>query len=481
MWKFAEVEILSTKQKLIVETQFIEKFEKYSQATKNKVYLLRQLGKSERCLILKTANSMEEINNPRLRSRRPKAHISSLEEKSDDSDDSIDLVMRKRKAKGQNQIQAKNKESQDILTKYEEQRKKDNNLHGEAHERVEEENDGSHEEVDDDDDDDDDVENERENGNRIVDVVIEHAESHNESETNMGTENDRETPDEDLFDTQVSINPINLEGDATDQVQSPRIHNNTKRRNVTDRSNEELRNNELNLRMEQLIEQNRKLNEIIHIMRHEQRSDSRNQCLERERELIELHRRRKLQERAQKQREEVEREQQKQEQQEQQRERERREQEQRDQQQRDREQRERERRERERRERERRERERRERGNQTDDEENDITDQVPIGGQIFISSLAYTEAFREYRPSKFITIMSHAIWGYNNLALRAVKVGKRNAEKLPLTPAKKLVLEKQYKKFLRQRNLSADMETMERNKINTYLGRSITSAIKKNS
>ncbi|XP_044578127.1 trichohyalin-like isoform X2 [Cotesia glomerata] len=246
----------------------------------------------------------------------------------------------------------------------------------------------------------------------------------------------------------------------------PRIHNNINLRNVTDRSDEELRNNEANLSMKELIEQNRKLNAII----EKQRYDSHNQHLQREREqqqifeeeerqrqLMELHQRRKLLERAQREREELEREQQKQ----QQRERERREQEQRDQQQRNREQRERERR------------------NQIDDEEDDLTDQVHIGGQIFISSLAYTEAFREYRPSKFITIMSHAIWGYENLALRAVKVGKRNARKLPLTPLKKLVLEKQYKKFLKQRNLSADMETVERNKINTYLGRSITSAIKK--
>ncbi|KAH0550025.1 trichohyalin-like isoform X1 [Cotesia glomerata] len=269
----------------------------------------------------------------------------------------------------------------------------------------------------------------------------------------------------------------------------PRIHNNINLRNVTDRSDEELRNNEANLSMKELIEQNRKLNAII----EKQRYDSHNQHLQREREqqqifeeeerqrqLMELHQRRKLLERAQREREELEREQQKQ----QQRERERREQEQRDQQQRNREQRERERREQEQRDqqqrnREQRERERRERRNQIDDEEDDLTDQVHIGGQIFISSLAYTEAFREYRPSKFITIMSHAIWGYENLALRAVKVGKRNARKLPLTPLKKLVLEKQYKKFLKQRNLSADMETVERNKINTYLGRSITSAIKK--
>ncbi|XP_044592044.1 nucleoporin GLE1-like [Cotesia glomerata] len=208
--------------------------------------------------------------------------------------------------------------------------------------------------------------------------------------------------------------------------------------------------------MKELIEQNRKLNAII----EKQRYDSHDQHLQREREqqqifeeeerqrqLMELHQRRKLLKRAQREREELEREQQKQEQQErQQQERERREQEQRDQQQRNREQRER----------ERRERERRERGNQIDDEEDDLIDQVYIGRQIFISILAYTEAFREYRPSKFITIMSHAIWGYENLALRAVKVGKRNARKLPLTPAKKLVLEKaiqeifKTKKFIRR-------------------------------
>ncbi|KAH0552603.1 hypothetical protein KQX54_013174 [Cotesia glomerata] len=368
-------------------------------------------------------NSIEEINNPRLRSRRPKPHPSSLEEKSDDSDDSIDLVMRKRK------------------------RKEDDNFNGEVHERVEEENDGSHEEVDEYDD--NNTENERENGKRIVNVVIEHAGSHDQNETSVGNENDRETSDEDLFDTQVQINPKIWKV-------PPRIHNNINLRNVTDRSDEKVQNKEANWSMKELIEQNRKLNAII----EKQRYDSHDQHLQREREqqqifeeeerqrqLMELHQRRKLLKRAQREREELEREQQKQEQQErQQQERERREQEQRDQQQRNREQRER----------ERRERERRERGNQIDDEEDDLIDQVYIGRQIFISILAYTEAFREYRPSKFITIMSHAIWGYENLALRAVKVGKRNARKLPLTPAKKLVLEKaiqeifKTKKFIRR-------------------------------
>ncbi|CAG5073428.1 Protein of unknown function [Cotesia congregata] len=225
---------------------------------------------------------MEEISNPRLRSRRPKAHPSSLEEKSDDSDNSIDLVMRKKKAKGKSQVQAKKITNHDILTKYEEQRKEDDNFNGEVHERVEENNDGSHEEVDEYDD--NDTENERENGNRIVNVVIEHAGSHDVLEdTSVGNENDRETSDEGLFDTQVQINPTNLEGDATDQV-PPRIHNNKKLRNVTDRSDEESRNNEANLMVQEFIEQNRKLNAIIEKMRHEQWSDSHNEHLERERE-----------------------------------------------------------------------------------------------------------------------------------------------------------------------------------------------------
>lgn len=42
---------------------------------------------------------MEDIKNPRLRSRRPKPNLSSLEEKSHDSDDSIDLTAVKRKRK----------------------------------------------------------------------------------------------------------------------------------------------------------------------------------------------------------------------------------------------------------------------------------------------------------------------------------------------------------------------------------------------
>ncbi|KAH0537982.1 hypothetical protein KQX54_002584 [Cotesia glomerata] len=115
-----------------------------------------------------------------------------------------------------------------------------------------------------------------------------------------------------------------------------------------------------------------------------------------------------------------------------------------------------------------------------DDEENlDITDPVHIGGQIYIPSYSYNEAFRTYKPSKFITLMSHAIWGSKALARRAIKISSTNQHKLPLTPKKLVVLENQYKKFLKERNLSKDMIAVERAAINTYLGRSISSAEKK--
>ncbi|CAD6235702.1 GSCOCG00007979001-RA-CDS [Cotesia congregata] len=120
MWKYAEVESISSKQKFIVETKHIKNFDKYSQATKSKLYSVEQSGKYVRCLILKTANSMEDIKNPCSRSRRPKPNLSSLEEKSDDSDESIDLtaVKRKRKAKGQNDAKSKKVTNEDILKTY---------------------------------------------------------------------------------------------------------------------------------------------------------------------------------------------------------------------------------------------------------------------------------------------------------------------------------------------------------------------------
>ncbi|XP_057339460.1 putative uncharacterized protein DDB_G0271606 [Microplitis mediator] len=114
-----------------------------------------------------------------------------------------------------------------------------------------------------------------------------------------------------------------------------------------------------------------------------------------------------------------------------------------------------------------------------DEEDQRIIDPVHVRGEIYVSSLSYTEAFRQYKPSKFITVMSHAIWGYRNLALRGVKITKRNQNIKLLTPEKKVVLEHQYHRFLKKRNLSNEMVIMERNNINTYLGRSITSAEKK--
>lgn len=61
MWKYAEVESVSSKLKFIVETKHIKNFEKYSQATKSKSYHVNQSGKYVKCLILKTASKYWKI------------------------------------------------------------------------------------------------------------------------------------------------------------------------------------------------------------------------------------------------------------------------------------------------------------------------------------------------------------------------------------------------------------------------------------
>ncbi|KAG8035280.1 hypothetical protein G9C98_001770 [Cotesia typhae] len=455
MWKYAEVEAVLSKKQFIVETKHIQNFKNYSQSTKGKLYYVQQSGKSVKCLILKTANTMEDINNPRLRSRRPKINLSSLEEKSDDSDESMDLTTtkRKRKVKVQNEAHAKKITSQDILRIYEEQRSKGDDSSGEVIPDSDgEDGDSTHDE---DDTVEGTIEHEHENNNNDVDHTTEQED--NDHEYDPIIRNEEGTSEDNIFsNTQVSTDSGHEGRNVVDQeLQIHAIGGMIDKRN--EQNNKLLLEEERQQRLKELKQKQSRQEQLEQDNREQEPQDLEEQKIleEEQHRLKELKRQKDQREREQRGRERQEhrereqrerecrehrerREQQERERREQ-REREHREQQQREhreQQQRDRMEREQERRNR--LERDQRNRERPERRNLTDDEEEDVTNPVYIGGNIFIPSLAYTEAFREYRPAKFITIMSHAIWGYKNLALRAVKVMGRNRNKLPLTPAKKL-------------------------------------------
>lgn len=119
---------------------------------------------------------------------------------------------------------------------------------------------------------------------------------------------------------------------------------------------------------------------------------------------------------------------------------------------------------------------------QSRDRNGQIIDPVCIGNNVLVpSGLAYHEAFGAYTPAKFITILSQAIWGHEELAFHAVAIRKTNQHKILLSPRKKLVLFKNYQKFLKKRNLSQDLINVEITRFPTYLGRAITSAERKKS
>ncbi|KAH0546657.1 hypothetical protein KQX54_013108 [Cotesia glomerata] len=380
--------------------------------------------------------TIEAINNPNVRSRRPIANKSSLELSSDNDDESMDLtkqVKRKRKVKTQNTMQSKKRTSEGILNAYyklrddEDQAKKDieinhsrevipdsddenknsenegrsniDNKKGRVNEgdvpTEDEEFDGRvvENKVDEESEEEEEIVDKLSNGNEVLlrdnsDSLFENSDGEEDSPGNQGD-----------FGDQTYIR-----NNATSEVQ-PRGINQCVRLNLLESDV-----------FDQLFEQNQPSPNKIQRMQDQRRQ------LEEERRQEEL---KQEEERRQQQLNQGDNEDQ-------------------------------------------------------DDEENlDITDPVHIGGQIYIPSYSYNEAFRTYKPSKFITLMSHAIWGSKALARRAIKISSTNQHKLPLTPKKLVVLENQYKKFLKERNLSKDMIAVERAAINTYLGRSISSAEKK--
>ncbi|KAH0539974.1 hypothetical protein KQX54_010578 [Cotesia glomerata] len=106
-------------------------------------------------------------------------------------------------------------------------------------------------------------------------------------------------------------------------------------------------------------------------------------------------------------------------------------------------------------------------------------DQFLLGDNFFISSASFRDASKEDTPSRFITAMAHAIWRSELLATRVVRKQKNTGERDPLTSRKVELLSYHFENFMRTRNFSQERIRIELKKLNTYLGRVITSAKKK--
>ncbi|KAH0557503.1 hypothetical protein KQX54_007157 [Cotesia glomerata] len=105
--------------------------------------------------------------------------------------------------------------------------------------------------------------------------------------------------------------------------------------------------------------------------------------------------------------------------------------------------------------------------------------QFLIGDGLYIPSAAQREAARSDRPSEFITKMTHVIWPREELINKVVRRQKNTGDKQALTPRKVELLSYHFEEFLTDRNYSEERIQIELKKMNTYLGRAITSAKKK--
>lgn len=106
-----------------------------------------------------------------------------------------------------------------------------------------------------------------------------------------------------------------------------------------------------------------------------------------------------------------------------------------------------------------------------------IGQDIHLGHNISVTKTAYEEIQRVKEPSKFVTNLAYAVWGYKTLCSRAVRQQSNCARKV-LTPKKKEIIYNQFAKWLTTRGYSQNLISEQLEHVNTYLGRAISGAMK---
>ncbi|CAD6233222.1 GSCOCG00012262001-RA-CDS [Cotesia congregata] len=105
-----------------------------------------------------------------------------------------------------------------------------------------------------------------------------------------------------------------------------------------------------------------------------------------------------------------------------------------------------------------------------------------FGDGMTIPSHESRRAFDAKTPAKFIKIMSHAVWGTENLSQRVVRKQKNTRDRRQLSPRKKELLQTHYRHYLQEQNYSVEKFNIEVKEVtvNKYLDQAIQSAKKIN-
>ncbi|XP_044588145.1 ras-interacting protein RIP3-like [Cotesia glomerata] len=105
-------------------------------------------------------------------------------------------------------------------------------------------------------------------------------------------------------------------------------------------------------------------------------------------------------------------------------------------------------------------------------------DMFHVGDDIYIPSSESRNAFDGTEPSKFIKIMSHAIWGLEAISKLVVWKQKNTADREELDARKLELLSIHYRHFLKERNYSKGVIDLHLRAMNKYLDRAIQSSKK---
>ncbi|XP_057321923.1 probable serine/threonine-protein kinase irlF [Microplitis mediator] len=453
--KYALIKIPKEDKRAVVETCYIKKFSDYGAYTKNCVYRYNDGRKKCRCLILHVSNSKEKLANPNFRVREPVVtNPSSLESSSSDDDEEdqslVNRLKAARKEQKQNVIKSKKQKVEDIITTY-----KNNRESSEGKVSIGLNSDDKNKKIFNNDDQIEEqslLDNEDPSGILVNESIEDrHAELDGISQTRNRSIIPDSDSEDDMFGEpqhkhiEANVKIINNNEVSYSESIAPPASNEVPNIILSDQDqngNRRALKNITNFEPKQLT---------MRLMQDSRKKDDEIKNLKRQNQeyrvkVASYHQ--NLQRLQQQQQQEPQQELQQQPQQQPQRQHQRQQQQQ----------------------------------PQHQDRYNPYYylehDEFHVGDNIYIRSTESRKAFDATDPPKFIKIMSHAIWGVNNISKLVVRKQKNTGNREELDARRLELLSIHYQHFLKQRNYSEGVFVLQLRAMNRYLDRAIQSAKK---
>lgn len=100
-------------------------------------------------------------------------------------------------------------------------------------------------------------------------------------------------------------------------------------------------------------------------------------------------------------------------------------------------------------------------------------------GPAEVKNVTLSECKRARNPAKFVKTLAFGVWGYEQLAQRTVREQANTGDRKPLTPEKTEFVANRMKEWLKHKKCGDVFVAEEMRNVNNYLGRAISSAIRR--